>query len=82
MAVKNEVTAGYWKTLSGKYQEALSVVNNGGDRGIRTPDLCDANAALSQLSYIPTDANYNTPPNTAKPLTNSRKKACVTSRTA
>ncbi len=26
-----------------------------GDRGIRTPDLCDANAALSQLSYIPTD---------------------------
>ena len=29
-------------------------VNIGGDRGIRTPDLCDANAALSQLSYIPT----------------------------
>src|SRR4051812_37244287 len=27
----------------------------GGDRGIRTPDLCDANAALSQLSYIPTE---------------------------
>jgi hypothetical protein len=26
-----------------------------GDRGIRTPDLCDANAALSQLSYIPTE---------------------------
>jgi hypothetical protein len=25
----------------------------GGDRGIRTPDFCDANAALSQLSYIP-----------------------------
>ena len=25
-----------------------------GDRGIRTPDLCDANAALSLLSYIPT----------------------------
>ena len=25
----------------------------GGDRGIRTPDLCDANAALSLLSYIP-----------------------------
>jgi hypothetical protein len=24
-----------------------------GDRGIRTPDLCIANAALSQLSYIP-----------------------------
>ena len=26
---------------------------SGGDKGIRTPDLCDANAALSQLSYIP-----------------------------
>jgi hypothetical protein len=25
----------------------------GGDRGIRTPDPCDANAVLSQLSYIP-----------------------------
>jgi hypothetical protein len=27
--------------------------NYGGDRGTRTLDLCDANAALSQLSYIP-----------------------------
>ena len=26
---------------------------NGGDGGIRTHDLCDANAALSQLSYTP-----------------------------
>jgi hypothetical protein len=26
---------------------------DGGDRGIRTPDLRIANAALSQLSYIP-----------------------------
>jgi hypothetical protein len=25
----------------------------GGDRGTRTPNLCDANAALFQLSYIP-----------------------------
>jgi hypothetical protein len=33
----------------------------GGDRGIRTPDLRDANAALSQLSYIPSSNNkdYN-----------------------
>ena len=31
----------------------LPIDNFGGDRGIRTPDLCDANAALSQLSYIP-----------------------------
>ncbi len=31
----------------------LPTVRYGGDRGIRTPDLCDANAALSQLSYIP-----------------------------
>ncbi len=28
----------------------------GGDRGIRTPDLSSANAALSQLSYVPTNA--------------------------
>ena len=34
--------------------EVLPIVTLGGDRGIRTPDLCDANAALSQLSYIPT----------------------------
>ena len=27
---------------------------NGGDGGIRTPDLHVANVALSQLSYIPT----------------------------
>ena len=31
----------------------LPIDTYGGDRGIRTPDLCDANAALSQLSYIP-----------------------------
>jgi hypothetical protein len=33
---------------------------HGGDRGIRTPDLCDANAALSQLSYIPKFNSSNT----------------------
>ena len=33
--------------------EILPIDTPGGDRGIRTPDLCDANAALSQLSYIP-----------------------------
>ncbi len=32
----------------------LGFMKNGGDRGIRTPNLCDANAALSLLSYIPT----------------------------
>jgi hypothetical protein len=31
----------------------LDSVRLGGDRGTRTPNLCDANAALSQLSYIP-----------------------------
>ena len=31
----------------------LPIVTSGGDRGIRTPDLRDANAALSLLSYIP-----------------------------
>jgi hypothetical protein len=34
--------------------------NIGGDRGIRTPDLRDANAALSQLSYIPSSISINT----------------------
>src|SRR3972149_3856584 len=29
---------------------------HGGDRGIRTPDLCDASAALSRLSYIPANS--------------------------
>ena len=33
----------------------------GGDRGIRTPDPCDANAVLSQLSYIPEFNFSNTP---------------------
>jgi site-specific DNA recombinase len=33
--------------------EVLPIVTSGGDRGIRTPNLRDANAALSQLSYIP-----------------------------
>ena len=31
----------------------LPIDTLGGDRGIRTPNLCVANAALSQLSYIP-----------------------------
>ena len=31
----------------------LPIDTPSGDRGIRTPDLCDANAALSLLSYIP-----------------------------
>jgi site-specific DNA recombinase len=38
-----------------EYEEVgvLPIVPPSGDRGIRTPDLRDANAALSQLSYIP-----------------------------
>lgn len=32
----------------------------GGDEGDRTPDLCIANAALSQLSYTPTDQIFST----------------------
>ena len=35
----------------------LPIVKNGGDRGTRTPNLGIANAALSQLSYIPTSAH-------------------------
>ena len=40
----------------GKTTDRVSVLpieTPSGDRGIRTPDLRDANAALSQLSYIP-----------------------------
>ena len=40
----------------GRKKEAVGVLpidTPSGDRGIRTPDLCDANAALSLLSYIP-----------------------------
>jgi hypothetical protein len=40
----------------GKKIQSVSVLPTdtlGGDRGIRTPDLRDANAALSRLSYIP-----------------------------
>jgi hypothetical protein len=52
------------KTLTGDRKPfrdrlVLGIVPIGGDRGTRTPDLCDANAALSQLSYIPTDFNYS-----------------------
>ena len=39
----------------------LCSVHSSGDRGIRTPDLCDANAALSRLSYIPVPLDYNIP---------------------
>ena len=35
--------------------KALDFIKPGGDRGTRTPNLRDANAALSQLSYIPTN---------------------------
>lgn len=36
-----------------KYGEKMKV---GGENGDRTHDLCIANAALSQLSYFPTDS--------------------------
>jgi hypothetical protein len=35
-------------------QLSLIIIDFGGDEGARTPDLGVANAALSQLSYIPT----------------------------
>jgi hypothetical protein len=36
----------------------VSLHITGGDRGTRTPNLCIANAALSQLSYIPVAGQY------------------------
>jgi site-specific DNA recombinase len=39
--------------ISGQRMGVLYSVHSSGDRGIRTPHLCDANAALSLLSYIP-----------------------------
>ena len=33
---------------------------NGGDEGDRTPDLCNAIAALSQLSYVPNQRKTDT----------------------
>src|SRR5207249_4558389 len=38
--------------------EGATIKNSGGDRGTRTPNLCIANAALSQLSYIPVLGQY------------------------
>ena len=44
----------------------------GGDEGIRTPDLCFAKAALSQLSYIPAQLSALSPqPSARRPLSNS-----------
>jgi hypothetical protein len=36
-------------------------LKSGGDEGIRTLDLCVANAPLSHLSYIPTRKHSNEP---------------------
>ncbi len=33
----------------------VATQDGGGDEGTRTPDPCDANAVLFQLSYIPTE---------------------------
>ena len=54
----NTGTIYYKLPVPAQWQEkkdvVLPIVHPSGDRGTRTPDLCDANAALSQLSYIPT----------------------------
>ena len=36
----------------------MAYIQSGGDEGDRTPDLSVANAALSQLSYIPDVVAY------------------------
>jgi hypothetical protein len=35
----------------------MQLFNRGGDKGIRTPDLLNANQTLSQLSYAPKGAS-------------------------
>ena len=57
-------TVGFGSKSSSKEDEAgligpITNRENGGEEGARTPDLSDANAALSQLSYFPEDATYN-----------------------
>jgi hypothetical protein len=41
------------RKTKGKPTARLELKNTGGDEGDRTPDLCNAIAALSQLSYVP-----------------------------
>ena len=43
-----------WRMAAQRARPYVNGVRRGGDGGIRTPDLCIANAALSQLSYSPT----------------------------
>ena|GEM_PF-4937791 len=53
-------TPGATRTPDTRFRKPLlyppELQGQSGDRGIRTPNLCDANAALSLLSYIPTEA--------------------------
>ena len=46
---------------SAKKREYVALEGSGGAEEDRTPDLCIANAALSQLSYGPTEAKYTSP---------------------
>ena len=58
-------TPGATRTPDTRFRKPLlyptELQGHGGDRGIRTPGLCDANAALSQLSYIPKLNSSNAP---------------------
>ena len=47
------VKSGTTKNVMEKQGVIELMENNGGDEGIRTPDLYVANVPLSQLSYIP-----------------------------
>lgn len=50
------------KLTAASSEMAVSFTQKNGDRGTRTPDLCVANASLSQLSYIPIAVYYNANP--------------------
>ncbi len=47
-----------WPIENAERITALGVFCFRGDNGIRTRDLCVANATLSQLSYVPATAVY------------------------
>ncbi len=49
----NKINPNHSRVMITPYRFGLFLL--GGDKGIRTPDLCVANASLYQLSHIPVE---------------------------